>query len=637
MRFILVIMIILVALSAFGESEPASREEALKEALTAMKMRESDLSVLSLNTDPFRLSLVDSAMNSPLRMPEILDSLGQFFADGEVSMVDLLIEASAKMDIETENPVIKASESEYPWRGQRNVPVRIREALDIIFSSFERAEVEFDAAFAAIDSFQMDSIRTWGLNYLIRDNGADIDSKKDQPTLEDIDNMELEAENLAKRLFQISSKVDLMRLSNASLIIAKGAETGYEKVLGLTAQDQTRPEVPDSIATGDVIYWCETEYGLVIIGGPGKTTYRKRFAVIIDLGGDDVYQVAAGGADTTVQFAVAIDLAGDDLYSSKRNFAFGSGGLGVGILIDAGGNDIYNSENFALGSGAYGTGILFDLAGDDLYSGDVGSQGAGFMGYGILRDFSGHDRYSARLYSQGFGYVGGFGLLADISGNDTYTAQGAYVDKLRYADHHLSLSQGFGYGNRPDWSGGIGLLLDKSGNDHYISDIFGQGASYWFAFGGLWDGGGNDVYVGYQYSQGSATHLCAAMLLDIGGNDSYVSHGVSQGCGHDYAVGYLLDLGDGNDNYVIWDLSQGAGNANGVGIFIDEGGDDAYINKKVHNVQGYGDWRRDFGSKGIMLDLKGDDSYDAKGEDSSWWKTGKFGIGIDFPAEVPKE
>ena len=200
-----------------------------------------------------------------------------------------------------------------------------------------------------------------------------------------------------------------------------------------------------------------------------------------------------------------------------------------------------------------------------------------------------------------------------------------------------SLSQGFGYGNRPDWSGGIGLLLDAAGNDNYSADIFGQGASYWLAFGGLWDAVGNDIYTGYQYCQGAATHLCAAIFYDKDGQDSYISHGVSQGCGHDLAVGYLLDCGSDDDNYTIWDLSQGAGNANGVGVFIDDGGDDGYINKKEYNVQGYGNWRRDFGSVGIMLDISGSDHYSGKGRDSSWWGSGRYGIGIDFPAVLPEE
>ena len=63
----------------------------------------------------------------------------------------------------------------------------------------------------------------------------------------------------------------------------------------------------------------------------------------------------------------------------------------------------------------------------------------------------------------------------------------------------------------------------------------------------------------------------------------------------------------------------------------------AFINKKEYNVQGYGNWRRDFGSIGIMLDISGADRYSGKGEDSSWWSSGRYGIGIDFPAAMPEE
>jgi len=637
MRFITLIFALTIIATVIAESAPPTREEALSEALTAIKMRERDLSVMSLNTDDFRISLVDSTMDAPLSMPAILDTFGFFYTASELAPVTMLTEAAKSMDIFPEAPVVKSTDVEYPWKGQKNVPVRIREALDIIFAGFERASVDFETAFATVDSFQMDTIKTWGVDYLVRDDGDDIDSENYQATLEEIDEAELETEKRSERLFQITSKIDRIRLANAALNILKSAVIADEKVMGLTAQNNERPEIPDSLAGGDIIYWCETDRGPVIIGGPGKSMYYQRFAVIIDLGGDDIYAYAAGGADSSVQFAICIDLTGNDLYSSSADFAFGSGGLGVGVLIDHEGDDIYESDDLSIGCGSYGTGILLDLEGDDFYSGDVACQGAGFMGFGILRDESGHDRYSARLYSQGFGFVSGFGAIADLLGNDSYTAQGAYVDRLRYADHHLSLSQGFGYGNRPDCSGGIGLLLDAEGNDHYVCDIFGQGSSYWFAFGGLWDADGNDVYIGYQYSQGAATHLCSAMLTDRNGQDIYVSHGVSQGCGHDLAAGYLLDMGIADDNYTIWDLSQGAGNANGVGIFIDEGGDDGYINKKEYNVQGYGNWRRDFGSKGIMLDLSGKDRYNGKGEDSSWWTSGRYGIGIDFPAAIPKE
>ena len=636
MRKIAALSALVIITSIFGGSPWTGVESAVDKALIAMKMHENDLSVLSLMSDPFRLSVVDSCMERPLGMPVFLDSVGSRFTSPDADPLELLDEAANIMGLYPERPVVKSASEEYPWKGKKEIPVRLRGALDIVFMAFEQASVDFDIAFSAIDSFQMDTIRTFGLSHLAADGESDLDSERGKATLEDLDDAELDGEKRTERLFEITSKADRKRLAAAAMAVLNAALDAEKKVDGLTAKNGGGDDVPDSIASGDVIFWCETERGPVIIGGPGGTIYRERFAVIIDLGGDDIYLDAAGGADPSVPFAVCIDLGGDDIYDSKEPFAFGSGGLGVGILIDRAGDDLYRSGDFGIGSGCYGTGILIDRKGDDNYLGDVASQGAAFMGFGILMDREGNDSYSARLFSQGFGYVGGFGLIADSDGNDSYIAQGAYVDKLRYADHYLSLSQGFGYGNRPDWSGGIGLLLDRAGNDIYKADIFGQGSSYWFALGGLWDAGGNDAYTGYQYCQGAATHLCAGMLLDKSGGDTYISHGVSQGCGHDLSVGYLLDLA-GDDNYTVSDLSQGAGNANGVGIFIDMAGNDGYVNKRKYNVQGYGDWRRDFGSIGIMLDLAGADRYSGKGRDSGWWSSGRYGIGIDFPAELPEE
>jgi len=602
------------------------------EALVSMKMREIDLSVQSMISGPFRLSLVDSCMNRPLDIPAILDTMGMRLTDPAEDPNKTLERAIALGDLEIHKPVIKSPAKEYPWKAQREIPVRLREAMDIIFAAYEQSAVEFEAAFANVDSFQMDTIRTWGLNYLARDAGARLYAERGDASIEDYDKAELEAEILTDRLFGIATKVDRQRIANASVIILKASLTAREKLEGLTAKTAISTDIPDSIASGDIIYWCETDFGLVIIGGTGRTIYKKRTALIIDLGGDDIYLNSAGGANSKTPFAVCLDLGGNDLYHSKEPFAFGSGGLGVGVLIDDAGNDIYNTGNYGIAVGAFGTGVLIDKAGDDRYQGGLFTQGAGFIGFGLLIDRAGNDSYQARMFAQGFGYVGGIGFLVDSGGDDIYVAQGAHNEKFSYAGHNISMAQGFGYGNRPDWSGGIGLLLDRVGDDAYIADIFAQGSSYWLALGGLWDGGGNDVYRGYQYCQGTATHLSAGILFDKEGDDSYSSHGVSQGFGHDNAVGYLLDL-EGNDNYISHDMSRGAGNLHGVGIFIDYAGNDSYVSKRNYDTAGYGTWRKDFSGIGIKLDCHGSDNYSGMGENSSWWSPSKFRIGINFPAE----
>ncbi|GAI30651.1 unnamed protein product, partial [marine sediment metagenome] len=116
-------------------------------------------------------------------------------------------------------------------------------------------------------------------------------------------------------------------------------------------------------------------------------------------------------------------------------------------------------------------------------------------------DEAGRDIYNGAVYCQGFGFVEGIGLIYDTDGSDSYYAGGKYKDILRYEDHYLSLSQGFGYGVRPWMSGGIGAIIDLKGNDSYYSDIFGQGASYWWSLGLIYDSSGNDNYQSFQYAQ----------------------------------------------------------------------------------------------------------------------------------------
>lgn len=597
-------------------------------------MGESDLSLLSLMEDEMRLTIVDSLMAKPLSMPEFLDSLAVRYCDPEIDPVELMISQCELMDCKPQNPVLKTLSGEYSWKNVRELSVRLKEALNIIFSSYEQASVSMEAAFSEIDSFQIDTLLQWGLNYLVEERTLNFQHQEGDLSLEELDDIELEREKLSARLFEISSNIDRMKLSKATLEVLKATQTARAKIEGLSVQSNPEIEIPDSIASGDVIYWAETEFGPIIIGGPGNTIYKSDFAVIIDLGGDDIYMQSAGSANPELRFAIAIDLDGNDSYLSKRDFAFGSGGFGIGVLMDTNGEDIYSCGNLSIASAVYGAGILIDGKGNDSYRGNINCQGSALFGFALLIDYLGDDEYSASLYSQGFGYTGGIGTIIDMQGDDNYSANGGYKDRSSYSDHYLTFSQGFACGYRPKWSGGIGLLMDGSGNDNYFNDIFGQGSSYWFGFGGLWDGSGNDNYIAYQYSQGTATNSSVAMFHDLEGQDNYVSRGVSQGSGHDQAAGYFLDSGSDDDIYSIRDLSQGAGNANGIGIFIDEGGDDSYTSRKEYNVQGYGNYNRDFGSIGIMIDLSGADKYNGKGNDSNWWTSGQYGIGIDFPAEV---
>lgn len=369
----------------------------------------------------------------------------------------------------------------------------------------------------------------------------------------------------------------------------------------------------------------EADLGRIVIGDTTDNHYEGNLFIVIDPGGDDTYDIRLDG---TGHHTYIIDYGGNDIYNMPKNrispYFFGSN-----MIIDYEGDDSYNAGSWTLGAGLFGVGILWDMKGNDRYFGDTFTQGAGCFGVGILRDDDGNDSYQAALYSQGFGFVEGIGILIDSSGNDNYFAGGKYKDFLRYDDHYLSLSQGFAYGIRPKMSGGVGMLIDKGGNDVYVSDIFGQGASYWYGLGVLADGGGNDQYISFQYAQGNGTHMSLGILYDLSGDDVYSAKGVSQGCGHDRATGMLIDL-DGDDNYNAYDLCQGAGSANGLGILADIRGKDIYVVRSDKNTQGYGNPRREYGSIGIFLDLGGEDGYSGGlGRDSHWWTYSTWGVGID--------
>ncbi|MFM8772220.1 MAG: hypothetical protein ACKOE4_09435, partial [Candidatus Kapaibacterium sp.] len=380
------------------------------------------------------------------------------------------------------------------------------------------------------------------------------------------------------------------------------------------------PSLKDSVRSVVI----STPAGRIAIGGKGNDVYSGAYALIIDVGGNDTYDLVESDATMT---QIIIDMDGDDVYRGQDH-TLGSGHLGIGILIDRAGDDQYTARDFALGSGTYGFGILHDMAGNDVYRSRSNSQGAGIVGMGFLLDDSGHDLYVCASQSQAFGATRGVGILSDNAGNDRYIAVSPFADVLRYDDHQVSFAQGAALGSRPVMSGGVGILIDASGNDLYSCDIYGQGTGYWFGLGALIDRAGDDRYDAYQYAQGSGVHFAVGLLSDFSGEDVYRSHGVSQGCGHDIATGILRDHA-GNDTYMCESLSLGAGNANAVSILFDERGDDSYSAMNDGNTIGYSDMRRGYGMLGLFIDGAGRDRYGDTGQNDTSIVRSTYGILLD--------
>ena len=386
----------------------------------------------------------------------------------------------------------------------------------------------------------------------------------------------------------------------------------------------------------------------IIIGSKEKNVYNGDYAFIIDLGGDDVYNIEndknIGDKNSPFTkgdlggFKCIIDLAGNDFYTTSSDFALAGGLFSSSFIFDKEGDDIYESKGAGnLGAAIGGLGLLYDEKGNDTYKGVTFSLGAGCFGVGLLVDREGNDFYIANSYSQGFGMTQGVGAIIDNKGNDSYLVDSRSLDIGRYNDHYVSMCQGYGLGLRPYYAGGIGLIIEGEGNDIYNTDIFGQGGAYWYSLGAIVDKSGHDKYNGYQYSQGAGIHLAVGLLKDYDGWDFYQSNGVSQGCGHDFGYGMLWDV-KGNDNYSAYSLSQGAGNADGIGILIDESGVDGYLNKFPSNTRGYGNPRREYGSIGIFLDASGEDYYSQSGYDSTLVNSSAWGVFNDFYlADLPSQ
>ena len=416
-------------------------------------------------------------------------------------------------------------------------------------------------------------------------------------------------------LFKNADHVDFEALVEGGSWIAALADTVWLKSFA----KQFRPSdmvAPDEIpgVKGSVLYWWETPFGLCVIGGDGPNRYSGHFPFILDVGGDDQYDLSAISPGI---FRFVADIDGNDMYIS-RGVSQGAGVGGVDLLVDISGDDTYRADHFAQGAGLLGVGVLADFSGDDIYASRWCSQGAAFLGVGILYDGGGNDNYSADIYSQAFGYAKGFGALIERSGNDSYRAGWKYEDS-RYPNRaHIAMSQGFGFGMRP-WStgigtdGGLGILTDKAGDDLYASDFFSQGGSYWYAFGVLHDGAGADRYTAGQYSQGSGIHLSFGALLDDAGDDMYDAyHGLEQGNAHDWSAGCLEDL-SGNDSYRGSTASQGSAlNVSFAWLLDWEGNDRYYVHTDTTSSLGGGNFNRPrkHGSLGMLLDFgTGDDTF----------------------------
>lgn len=417
------------------------------------------------------------------------------------------------------------------------------------------------------------------------------------------------------------------------------------------AEDQQQPSIEG--ATGTIKQYLATPSGNILIGGPGNNEYQldqmPAVNVLIDLGGDDTYH------EGTVSFQrpvlIVIDLAGDDRYRAKKPGVQGSAVLGVSLLIDRQGNDVYQAQNVAQGSCLGGVGILIDYAGSDYYHGLRRVQGQAIGGLGLLIDRAGNDRYRAAMWAQGFGGPLGFGVLDDLDGQDHYFCGGLYPDSYPETPGYEGWGQGVGAGLRGVSNGGIGAVLDGGGDDVYEFDYISHGGGYWLGLGFARDFAGNDRRLGattqtysgkkryerrYQrFGTGFGCHYALGFCFDDQGDDSYGGTIMGSGFAWDCSMGVLCDF-DGNDRYEATSSStKGVGAQAGFGILYDYGGDDVYRGSGQGRASpsiSYHTLPQCGGNFGFLVDYGGTDEYGCRAKNDSYnRRSSSGGFLIDRP------
>jgi len=244
---------------------------------------------------------------------------------------------------------------------------------------------------------------------------------------------------------------------------------------------------------------------------------------------------------------VLLDRAGDDKYRAALLGQGVGGPLGFGLLDDGSGNDHYYAggkypDNYddTPGYNGWSQGV------------GVGPRGTANGGIGVLLDGGGDDIYEADYFSHGGGYWFALGFARDFGGDDQRlgSTRTAWDGRERTEKRFLR------YGNSFGVHYAAGYLFDDAGNDHYFTDFAGTGFTWDVGITALIDSDGDD-----RYEAGSGVCACfnagLMLLLDRRGNDTYVSGNAGLAAdksdyhpqdARSYNFTFLLDL-QGQDSY----------------------------------------------------------------------------------------
>jgi hypothetical protein len=363
--------------------------------------------------------------------------------------------------------------------------------------------------------------------------------------------------------------------------------TRPESLQRLRARSLGDPTAVLDAVEGEVLHDGEAAFGRIVVGGPGPNKYNCNYIdVIIDLGGDDVYEGRAGGAGEHNQLSVVIDMAGNDSYTCL-NGGLGSGTLGLGMLLDLGGDDRYEARDRSGGYGAGGVGVLLDAGGEDEYVFGDSSGGVGFGGTGLFVDLAGDDKQRAGPLSFGCGLPAGLGLFYDRAGDDERGLSARPVEaKPSVRDDgqtptQVSFGGGVGLGMLPWIDGGLGIYIDGAGRDRFMAvGAIAAGAGAHGGVGVFREMRGDDRVECNGMACGVAFDRGVGVFLDEAGDDGQRVGKWGFGVAWRAALAAAFD-GDGDDTRVVTGESFGVGRVDSIAWFVDLAGRDRLTRKTL--------------------------------------------------------
>jgi len=241
--------------------------------------------------------------------------------------------------------------------------------------------------------------------------------------------------------------------------------------------------------------------------------------LLLDRGGNDThtsfgYSIGLGGPAAV---GAVIDTAGNDSYQCGKKypsnynksavnpddpkFQYTAMGMGMGL-----GRRILSRKRddhkYAL---AGGLGMVLDATGDDRYESSNFSQGCGYyFGVGLKMDLAGRDTYVTARYGLAAGAHYGMGLFVEYQGQDTYRTTGPrYNGGCAWDFSAFLFVEAGAEGDTYEWQATDGPAFAEIGS--------------WAAFAEL---GGDDVYR-LTKGLGCTAETAMSVFFDQSGSDDY--------------------------------------------------------------------------------------------------------------------